>query len=722
MRKILLFAAVATMFVACTKDEMKDAVSVKPIDKFYATIGEEDSRVQLNGEGETVWTNGDRVSVFNQSTDNCSYAFTGKTGDRSGDLSYVEGGMTGEAIDQIVAVYPYNSANAIATDGTISTIIPARQTYCKESFGVGSSIMVARTNNEKLLFRNVMGWIRVALTGEKTIKNITFQGNNNELIAGDVTIKSDWSVTMASNATNILTLDYGEGVELSKDTPTYFYIAVPPQTFEKGVSVCAADTDGNMVQLAKSGAITIARNHIVPMASFECAIKEDVSAKQIAYTTSGNEPITPKSYTGNIVSHIFESGRGVITFDSEQTEIGDSAFRDCTGLTGITIPNGVTAIGKEAFKGCSGLTGITIPDGVTTIGEEAFRDCAGLKGVYITDIAAWCNIKFDGFDSNPVCCAYNLYLNGELITDLVIPDGITEINNFAFENCRGLTSVTIPDSVTKIGDKAFYFCNGLTSITIPNSVTEIDSAFGGCTGLTSITIPDSVTTIGDAAFYGCTGLTSITIPDSVTTIGYWAFRECTGLTSITIPGCVTTIGDATFRDCTGLTSITIPDSVTEIGEEAFRGCTGLTYADIRDGVTEIGEDAFRDCKSLARVDIGNSVTTIGRSAFRGCKSLARVYIGNSVTTICDSAFADCTGLEIVIIGTGVTGIGWFTFNGCTSLTSIYCKPTTPPFLENGAFDNISSDAIIYVPRASAETYKSRYDWDYYASQIYGYDF
>ena len=178
------------------------------------------------------------------------------------------------------------------------------------------------------------------------------------------------------------------------------------------------------------------------------------------------------------------------------TAIGSSAFRNCTGLTSITIPNSVTSIGKEAFQGCTGLTSITIPNSVTAIGTAAFSNCSGL-------------------------------------TSVTIPNSVTAIGNYAFYRCIGLTSITIPNSVTAIGRSAFANCTGLTSITIPNSVTAIsDHAFSNCSGLTSVTIPNSVTTISMSTFANCTGLTSITIPNSVTAISEYAFSNCTAVNTI----------------------------------------------------------------------------------------------------------------------------------------------------------------------------------------------
>ena len=163
------------------------------------------------------------------------------------------------------------------------------------------------------------------------------------------------------------------------------------------------------------------------------------------------------------------------------------------------------------------------------------------------------------------------------VENVVIHDGITQIDDYAFELCTQLKTVMIPGSVTSIGDDAFYGCFRLTSITLPNSVTYIgDRAFSGCDSLTSITIPNSVTSIGERTFSYCGNLMSITIPNSVTSIGSAAFRECSNLTSITIPNSVTSIGEEAFYDCSSLTSITIGSGVKSIGEDAFEGCYDLT--------------------------------------------------------------------------------------------------------------------------------------------------
>ena len=325
----------------------------------------------------------------------------------------------------------------------------------------------------------------------------------------------------------------------------------------------------------------------------EITIPEGVTSIK-AYTfheCSGLTEITIPEGVTSIGSYAFRhcSNLTSVTFETtSMTNIGGSyAFAYCSSLTEIIIPEGVTSIGSYAFYNCSNLMKITIPGSVTNIGRAVFSGCRNLAGVYISDIAAWCAIEFEDLDANPLRYAGGLYLNGELVTEIVIPEGVTSIGSYAFYNCNSLTEITISEGVTSIGDSAFRVCIELTEITIPKSVTSIGSyAFSGCSSLMEITIPKGVTSIGDCAFFSCSGLVKITVAEGNPV--YHSDGNCLieTETKILILGCqnsvipadgsVTSIGSEAFYNCYRITEITIPDSVTSIGSEAFYGCSNLT--------------------------------------------------------------------------------------------------------------------------------------------------
>lgn len=399
------------------------------------------------------------------------------------------------------------------------------------------------------------------------------------------------------------------------------------------------------------------------------------------------------------------------------------------GTDRIAIPetieyNGITysvkSIGEQAFENSTSLTSITIPGSITDIGKSAFKGCSALAEVHIKDIAAWCRIKFKDAYSTPLCYAKRLYIENALITDLVIPDGITEINDLAFRHCSSLTSVTIPEETTKIGEYSFSYCTSLKEVKIPNTVTDIGyGAFYGCSSLRSARIPNGIAEIGNSTFSGCASLTEITLPGSVTKIGNSTFSGCTSLTEITFPGSITKIGNSAFEGCASLTEITLPSSVTNIGEYAFHRCSGLKRITVGNKITDIGRGAFFRCHELEEVYINdlsawcninftddyeidpdgttyhykstpmyyaaklylngelltdivipNDITAIKDYTFYGCSSIENITIPGSVTSIGEEAFYNCTSLTSATIGNGVTTIGNCAFEYCNNLRTI----------------------------------------------------
>lgn len=207
------------------------------------------------------------------------------------------------------------------------------------------------------------------------------------------------------------------------------------------------------------------------------------------YDCSGLTSVTlPESVT-SIESSAFSGCYNLtsVNIPNSVTSIGNYAFNGCSGMTSFNLPDQLTSIGENSFFGCIGLNSITIPASVTSIGNDAFADCKNLKAVNITDLTAWCNISFESSFSQPLTCAHQLYLNGQEITELVIPEEVTNIGDYAFAGCTGLSTVTILEGVASIGQGVFADCTDLGTVTIPASMGSIgNNAFSNCTGLMDI--------------------------------------------------------------------------------------------------------------------------------------------------------------------------------------------------------------------------------------------
>ena len=408
----------------------------------------------------------------------------------------------------------------------------------------------------------------------------------------------------------------------------------------------------------------------------------------------------------------------------------------------------VTSIGDYAFYNCNDLESITIPSSVKRIGYVAFycdNTDAPILSINISSIKDWCEITTDGIGR-----PYRLYLNGDMVTELNIPSGITSIKDKAFTNCCNITSIIIPEGVTSIGDYAFAFAYGgmSCSVTIPNSLVSIGyyaftgiycdaiyisdlsawcnisdnysglqsysySLFLNEVEITNLIIPNDVSSIRRNAFEHCTSLTSVTIPNSVTSIGDIAFADCSSLTSITIPTSVMSIGKRAFEKCSGLTSVTIPNSVTSIGDYAFSSCSALTSATIGNGVTSIGLQAFSNCPSLTTITMPSNSISIGTSAFEYCYSLKKVIVPD-IAAWCKNYFINSlsnplhfahhiysdenTEITVLNIPNSITRICQYTFDGCTALTSITI-PASVTDIEAGSFSECSSLTSITIPNS-----------------------
>lgn len=697
------------------------------------------------------WHEADLITAFFGNTLNRQYKFNGATGANSGTFSLVPNGElgTGNTLDAIYAIYPYDASATISDEGLISLTLPSEQSYAENSFGKGANTMVAVTESVEdtfLSFKNACGYLKLYLynVDGATLKSVSVKGNNNEKIAGAATVAMTFGdtpeVTMSDDATTAVTLDCGEGIALGTTaaTATALWIVLPETTFEKGITITVTDTEGSVFEKSTSNSVAITRNDIQPMAALAVEFVAPVvkpANNEIWYTNgSTTEATTPYETDGfgvNIVSNTYDAEKEcwVIKFDGEVTTIGNYAFNWCSTITSVTIPESVTSINNGAFANCSGLKSFTIPNSVTSIGTEAFYN-TGITSITIPESVNSFGYrvfrnssyieKFEGkFATNDGCC---LIVDGRLIsfavacdvTEYTIPDTVTSIGGSAFEGCANLISVNIPESINSIENRAFSGCQNLKSVVIPEGIYSVgDFVFHDCISLTEIYCKNPALTINSDLFDYHANDFKIYVPSSSviryrTTenwvkyvdyiVGYnFNTGEIVDIPTKPADNEIWYLGNSIpsisglsieFNADLGCFVMTRPALINIIPERLFYNMDFLEAVILPDCVTSIENEAFAGCTSLMSIVIPDSVTTLGSGVFSGCTKLSSVTFGKNLTEIPSSAFFNCSSFPgSIAIPEGITSIGSVAF--ANSGLRFVTLPSSLRYIKSGAFADIN---------------------------------
>ena len=449
--------------------------------------------------------------------------------------------------------------------------------------------------------------------------------------------------------------------------------------------------------------------------------------------------------------------------------VENGTFRDCTALAEVTLPDGVQYLGYGAFENCTSLTSITIPQNVSTIQDDTFLGCTGLTGFVVSENNTnYCN------DDQGILYDKDMYalirVPAAFSGSYTAPAGLRRISMYAFADCTGLTEAVLANDVTYIENYAFYNCSTLASVTIGKNVTSIgDYAFYGCTALAdfnvekdnskfssdergvlynkemtkllkapaalsgSYTIPDGVKKIISTAFDGCTALTEVILPESMGSLDYRTFADCKDL-QFSAYGNAKYLGTATnpyfaLIDATAsnITTCTVHQDTKIVASGAMRECYSLQY-NVHDNAKYLGTEdnpyfllmqaakynitscavhpdakliaanAFQSCSSMTSVTLPEGLLFIGDYAFAWCYQLPSVVIPNSVTFIGEHAFAYCEALSSATISESVTEIAYRTFAYCTSLEEIEV-PQKVSVIDEAAFINCQKMSNVTIPRS-----------------------
>lgn len=389
----------------------------------------------------------------------------------------------------------------------------------------------------------------------------------------------------------------------------------------------------------------------------------------------------------------YNSSLNYINIPNTTTSIEVAAFSH-SKLTKILIPNNVEKITNHTFSHCQSLTNVTLLEGITSIDNGAFDSCIKLASIVIPK-----SVKTIASDAFRSCTS---------LTSLIISFGVTSIDSFAFSKCQSLSTVFIPSSVKILGKHCFEYCSALTQLNLSEGMTTLgDYCFMNCQKLPEVIIPTKLTTISSYCFYFCSALKSVSIPNSITTINASGFESCTSLSFVEIPRSVTSIGTKAFYWCTALTEIRVSSlntkyksidgvlfSITSNSLMVYPSNKSAVSYSIPFGTIQVEQYAFSYCKYITTISIPNTANKFSSRSFEFCRVLANCYYYG----ICDpqvlNTFYQCYFLRVVYVTPQYIGDRFCSINIATfSPSTSHPQLHTPSLLFTASFQFTKSNTF-----------------------------
>ena len=507
MKKFLLAMCVAFVAIACTVDDttpiQPDSLGNDVPTIIHASVDAQ-MRSELQWEDDapkSYWSVGDKIAVFNALPNYNAYELDSDEPCHDGDFKLIEGSEIKGAEDgfefaETVAFYPYADNLTLQSgeneSAVLKFVVPATQLFVEsDSYCETSNPMVAVEMDGDYSFKNLFGFLKITLKGSETIKKITLKGNNGEILAGDCEANiADYSVTVGDNGSTELTIDCGEGVELSEQGISFIF-ALPPTTFEQGFTIEATDTEYRCFTISTTNEVAITRNAIQPMdaiASSEAAVSciidaEAMTAEQLnaAVVKALDYGITDISV--NLAEDADEAMFSAIaaalattvdpSLDEYELVMNYSGTIDLTISGAKTVPEYIFYVDKyvnENWRAGVALRSVPLTD-ATTIGEGA---CAGSA---MTSFSAHRVIEIEGYYTLSAC------MN---LTDVYLPS-VQTLGEYVLGECPALKIISLPECIN-LGDAAFLWCEALETVYAPKATNIGALVFNLCTSLMKVTL------------------------------------------------------------------------------------------------------------------------------------------------------------------------------------------------------------------------------------------
>ncbi len=716
--KFVLSSALLILLSSCTYWEVD--IPGEEMHELVALLEDEnETRTYLSGpEGGIYypeWTGRESIAVYVDESHVASrYAFVSQGESRQATFAGPGAGK------KYVAFYPYGSEDSY--DGKDLTFtLPGEQVFVPGSFGDGSFPMLAVSESNTLYFKNLCSVLKVSMTGNTNVQSITFIANDPQhSVSGKATVSikdaSSPVPVMAEGGSSSVRLSC-EGVLLSKDVPTDFFLVIPPGTYRGGFTLKIKTTEGT-VERTTDKDVVFERSQFRSFPLFECSggelDPEDLPENVILYKTRSGRKLGVDEWfidsgngnTTQIISDRYENGWGKIICDGPIRNIGVGFFRG-RELTEIHLPPSVESISQWAFQAVL-LEEFTVPEQIRTIELEAFMDCSHLIRFYGPYVTA--DGKTIIIDNEIVA---HIVDNEEIIT---IPEGVLSAHTGSFVYPGGsrekVKGIVFPEGFTLITYNNFNYLPNLEYVTLSSTCQLAwSSTFEYCPCLREFR--------GNSSWIKDNGRCLVD-PE-----GYLIAFAGAGISDFVIPEGVLYLSDSVFGGYDSLFSLTLPESIKGVRNAPFAGADNLSfiygkYASPDAHSVVINGEIVAVAPAVEEYVSPPGATKIGWALFGD--RVKKITLNDCVMETDGYAFYYASNLETLILSSSMKEISYYCFNPNRVLKDVYFRSSTPPAcgpLMDGS-GKFSNDLVVHVPEESLEAYRNAPQWSFFAPYFQGY--